>query len=475
MWRKWSPYLVVVAVRARFFFSPMAIDEGGYLAVARAWFRGADLYGKVWVDRPQGLLVLYGLLDRVGLGNTLGIRALGLAACAASMWACGAASAVLFGDRSRLPVTWAVGIALSLPQIEGFSANAELLSCAVAAVGLALGLRATWNRDRPDARLMFLAGVAAGAAVTVKQSGFDATAAVAVAVVITAVGRRWGVRSFLRVVAIAAAGAGVPLGLMMLHAALTGFGDWWWAVAGVRLELKSALAPADWDKLRETARIVLPIVGTAAVAAGVLLARAWSRHRAALSVLAAWSVAALGAFWTGGLFHRHYWTILMYPLAVGTGAALSMLRGRVAVTVAAVVLAVPAVSTARGIVMDDADVARVLHADTRLVRNEQAGRWIRENVPAGDSVWVMCASSSLYAEARRDPSVRYLWFAYYRAVPGALKEVLTLLGGDDAPRWVVQVQDPAACDPTGTLGSLVSSRYAPVGGTPGWVIWRRST
>ena len=59
------PFVAVTAMRARFFFSPMTTDEGGYLAVARAWFHGADLYGKVWVDRPQGLLVVYGVLDRV--------------------------------------------------------------------------------------------------------------------------------------------------------------------------------------------------------------------------------------------------------------------------------------------------------------------------------------------------------------------------------------------------------------------------
>ena len=46
------PFVAVTAMRARFFFSPMTTDEGGYLAVARAWFHGADLYGKVWVDRP---------------------------------------------------------------------------------------------------------------------------------------------------------------------------------------------------------------------------------------------------------------------------------------------------------------------------------------------------------------------------------------------------------------------------------------
>ena len=95
------PFVAVTAMRARFFFSPMTTDEGGYLAVARAWFHGADLYGKVWVDRPQGLLVVYGILDRVGLGNTFGIRLLALAACVLGMLACGHIAWTLVGERSE--------------------------------------------------------------------------------------------------------------------------------------------------------------------------------------------------------------------------------------------------------------------------------------------------------------------------------------------------------------------------------------
>jgi hypothetical protein len=473
MWRKWAPFLAMVLVRARFLVSPMAIDEGGYLAVARAWFRGADLYGTVWVDRPQGLLVLYGLLDRTGLGNTLGIRLLGIAACAAAMWACGAAAAVMFGDRARVPVLWTAGTALSLPQIEGFSANAEILSCAVAAVGLALALRGAWRRELPDDRMLFLAGLAAGAALTIKQSGFDATVAAAAAVLLCASRGSWGARRLMRAAGAASLGAAVPLGFMLAHAAFTGFGNWWWAVAGVRLELKSALAPADYAKLRETAGIALPVIAAAVLVTVVLLARNVRRHRDAVIVLAVWSCAALGAFWTGGLFHRHYWTILMFPLSVATGAALSFLSGRSAVVVTAGVLAVPALSTARGIVMDDATVARVLHADGRLVRNEVSAEWIRANVPSDDRVWVMCASSSLYAEARHDPPVRYLWFAYYRAVPEALEEARALLTGPDRAEWVVQVQDPATCDPSGTLGDLLEREYEPVGSAPGWPVWHR--
>ena len=42
-----------------FLTTPLSVDEGGYGYVARWWASGADLYGDVWVDRPQGLLLLY--------------------------------------------------------------------------------------------------------------------------------------------------------------------------------------------------------------------------------------------------------------------------------------------------------------------------------------------------------------------------------------------------------------------------------
>jgi len=42
-----------------FLTTPLSVDEGGYGYVARWWASGADLYGDIWVDRPQGLLLLY--------------------------------------------------------------------------------------------------------------------------------------------------------------------------------------------------------------------------------------------------------------------------------------------------------------------------------------------------------------------------------------------------------------------------------
>ncbi|MEY4392138.1 MAG: hypothetical protein RLZZ544_847 [Actinomycetota bacterium] len=463
MWRKWTPFLVVLVMRARFFFSPMTTDEGGYLAVARAWFRGADLYGKVWVDRPQGLLVVYGILDRIGLGNTFGIRFLAFAACCLAMVACGHIAWTLVGEPARMPTIWATGIALSIAQIEGFIANAELLSCAVGALGCAAILLACWSRGAPDPRLLFVGGLIAGCAVTLKQSGFDATVAACVGVIVAAVHEKWKFRDFTKAVGVIGAGVAVPVGLVLVHASLTGFHDWWYAVAGVRIEHASALASADWPKLRETGRIVAPIVAVALVCAVPLFVRMARTHVRAVIVLSVWSIAAIGAFLMGGLFHRHYWVILMFPFATVVGTAFSGIRTKAVVAaVAAASLVVPFVETARAVRMGDNEVAAELDDDTRIVLNEHVADWFARHDPGHGTVWAMCASSALYALIDQAPPFRYSWFAYFAATPEALPMLYDWLGSDARPEYVVQVQSARRCDPSGQLGSLIGAKYSVV-------------
>ncbi len=52
--------LAAVAVLLRLpFLGTLGPDEGGYAYIASAWARGGHLYGRVWVDRPQGLMLAY--------------------------------------------------------------------------------------------------------------------------------------------------------------------------------------------------------------------------------------------------------------------------------------------------------------------------------------------------------------------------------------------------------------------------------
>src|SRR4051812_11337224 len=70
--------LVSILLRARFVTTPLTSDEGGYLAVARAWAAGKGLYTQAWVDRPQGLIVLFRTWNALTGGSPEAIRIMGI-------------------------------------------------------------------------------------------------------------------------------------------------------------------------------------------------------------------------------------------------------------------------------------------------------------------------------------------------------------------------------------------------------------
>jgi hypothetical protein len=174
VWAYLPGFSLIILMRLRFIYSPITSDEGGALAMARAWSRGAVLYQDVWADRPQGLFVLYRGLVTIGLGTPEGVRILAIAACLLGAAACGSIASTLVGDKARMGTVLIVGVLLSVPQFEGFIANGELLSCSVGAVALALAMKAVWGRTAPRFWLLYASGVMGGCAVGIKQSGFDA-------------------------------------------------------------------------------------------------------------------------------------------------------------------------------------------------------------------------------------------------------------------------------------------------------------
>src|SRR5437764_847976 len=51
--------VLAMVIRIPFMWAGIGPDEGGYAFIAHQWSHGAALYEGVWVDRPQGLLLLY--------------------------------------------------------------------------------------------------------------------------------------------------------------------------------------------------------------------------------------------------------------------------------------------------------------------------------------------------------------------------------------------------------------------------------
>jgi hypothetical protein len=463
-WHTFVPALsVIIAVRARFVWTPLTSDEGGFLAIARAWHRGARLYDEVWVDRPQGLVLLFRSWYLLGLGTPEGVRVLGVVACIAGSIACGLIAAELFGRRAAASTATVVGVLSSVPQYEGFIANGELLSSAFGAAGLALALRASWNRVRPAMRGLFVAGMVCGVAMTVKQSGFDAFACAMFAVGWRSCGGRWPTTDRVLAVPVLAAGFFTPLAATLAHGAITGWDRFWFAVIGYRMTTRSALRDADWERFWETAAIVRPAFVPMVVVAAASAVATTRRERAPeCCVLICWIAAATVAFVLGGQFHRHYWVILTFPIGTAAAGLVSIVprRGLRRLGIALMVAA-PLWMSVNAIVMPRSEIGPMLSADSRLVRDERIAAWFTRHSIDGDAIYALCASAALYGNASADPPFPYLWHDAVVRIPGANEAMVDMLRSPNRPRYVAIYQRLESCDRTGDLDATLDEFYEP--------------
>ena len=452
---------LVCILRLRFLFTPISADEGGYLAIARAWGRGAVLYRDVWVDRPQGLLVIYRALTLIGVGNPIGVRVLGVVACIVGSLACGSIAKSLVGERAGWYAAIAAAILTSLPQIEGFIANAELLSGALGACALAVALRACWARENVSIRLLIVAGIIGGCSLSVKQSGFDA---LGVALLILLLGVSPLTRSArMRFASVAAVLVGflIAIGLLALHGALTGWHRWWYAIAGYRASKHSLLTGADWSKFRITYDIVSPVLWPIILVISIALfvSRDQKRSRI-LAVISLWVTLGTCAFLLGGLFHRHYWVILMFPLGTAVGVMVSLVpKFELQRILFILAIVVPLTMTASALMIAREDVGSRLHGDSRLTRDEEIATWFEIHSQKGDQIYAMCASAALYGNISADPPFPYLWYLNIQEMPGVREQISEMLNRIDSPKYVAMAQSASNCDSSGAAQLALDEHY----------------
>jgi hypothetical protein len=314
---------------------------------------------------------------------------------------------------------------------------------------------------------------------SIKQSGFDGFLAVMVCLVAGGIAgeRTW--RQVVRDCATVAAGLAAVLAALLVHGVILGFHAWWYALAGYRLSGINATSRSDWHRFGETGRIaaptILPLVAAAVVGLVVWLVRSRRISRSTVLVPAWLCFAALG-FVTGGLFHRHYWVMLTFPLAAAAALGLATITagldrrvgGRLAMVLIAILVAIPSlISTIRVIKLDRATVAVVADNDPRLVYNEEVGRWYAEHRTPDSTFYVLCASAGMYASADAIAPYPYLWQDGVLNAEGAQDRLIALFAGDNPPTFVVEYQRATTCNPTGEVEAQLQRRYvrrAVVGG-----------
>jgi 4-amino-4-deoxy-L-arabinose transferase-like glycosyltransferase len=473
-WALAAAALASFVLHLPFLSTPLSVDEGGYGYVAHWWAAGADLYGDVWVDRPQGLLLLYRwALDLPG-SDRFDIRLL------AALWSCAIAVALgllitrVAGRRAGAAAALLSGLLSTAPVIEGFAANGELLATLPALAALALTAR--WQA-RGDLRVMVAAGLFAGAAVLLKQSGYDGGVAVGLWLLLAA-WRGWRpAGEALRALGALALGAALIVGLAALHGALTGFHDWWFAVAGYRLSVESVATGSlgeRWSLFTDSLRTGGAVVGmlTALALPGLWLAL----RRPETALIAIWFLLSLTGFALGGLFHGHYYVGLLTPLCALAALTLAAVPPRFGLALAVLTLILPIYrawpSYTAGSIRERSLASS---SDARIVTDGAVGRYLHAHTRPGDTIYALYADASLYLAAGRRSPYPYLWFLGVEHIPGAVQRLRDTLAGPRAPRSIAIYQQPRTLDRTRRAGSIqrtLHRRYRHTATVEGVALWR---
>jgi hypothetical protein len=458
---------VSIVLRLRFITTPLSSDEGGYLAVARAWASGKSLYTDAWVDRPQGLLLLFRGWDGLTGGSPEAIRVMAIVFGCVAVIGVAYIAFALAGQRAAAVASLLIAVASSNARIEGFIANGELLAGAVAAAGVAAACAYLFRSASPW--WLFVSGLLAGCAMSLKQSGFDGFLAVMVCVLVGGLTREQSWKQVLRECSLCIAGLATVLTALLLHGVVLGFSAWWYAIAGYRIGGINA-SDADWDRYWITSHLAAPTLLPLALVAivGVLVWLVRDRQvRRATVLLPAWLGFATIAFLTGGLFHRHYWVTLTFPLACAAAVAIAprrrpRLSAGLTIALVCIVVAPSIISTLRVIVLDRSEAALVAHDDPRLVVDERVGQWYADHRTADSTLYAMCASAGMYAAADAIPPYPYLWLDGVQHGKDAQAKLVELFSGDDAPTFVAVYQGGPTCNPSGGLEALLRERYSTI-------------
>lgn len=439
------------AVAARLPFSklPLTTDEGGYGEVARLWARGATLYEDIWVDRPQGLILVFRALLHVDGGSATAMRVAAALAGALLALVAMLVALRLAGAGAAAAAGLLAAAAGSSPFIESFTLSGELLAAIPAAVSV---LVFTFYVERKGFRWLVLAGLAAGCAFLVKQSAIDPVLAVSALLLWTERKRA------LKSLAVFGSAALVPV--VLAAAAAHSLGAWWYAVVAYRGDGDSLLTGGVSYRLSLFAWS-LPVL---VKGLGLLIAAAalgWSRTP---KLVRLWTLAAVVGILGGGNFHEHYFIQLVPPLSVAGGIFVSRLfeQGKAGRKLSLAGLAGAAVlslwATAPIYAADRHEQVLALFRSDRLLVQEWGAGHVAAHAVPGDEVLVLPEAPNLHYLTGRAPVTPYLWASNVRGVPGAL-EMTTTSVAEMRPAVIVLTRPPAIIDPTGRLATLIRRNY----------------
>ncbi|HEY8602276.1 MAG TPA: hypothetical protein VIL85_27875 [Thermomicrobiales bacterium] len=476
----WAWPLAIVALVASVLLSrlpyldlPISADEGGYATAAYWWARGDTLYQNITITRPQGIFVIFRLIDALNLGTTRGIHLFAALWVALSTMTLLIITARKWGRSIGLTAATLYAAMMAVPWVEGYHANAEPFMTLPLLLGVGALLKAddTPLGTRRSSLLLVAGGIMGAIALLLKPSG----------VALLPLGTLWllwcwrngeGTRGGW----LLAEGAwllGWLLGLVpaLIHGLLTAPGRYLSAVIFYRVGQDSLLGGALAYQFGYFATNTLFIVGHLPLLLFAPLGLRISAHdgdRHKRAFLALWVLTALGGVALGGNWFLHYYQQLLPPLAIALALAGRWLLQRPIALPRFALACCAGLSTLSLILPIVGGFGAGV--DPRMLPGWEPGvsaaapiaAYLTAHTAPDDTIYVAYDHADIYYLAQRRPAARWLHFRELLRTPGAFAEQVVRIGTPaTAPRYIVGAQafDRWGFDTDGTLRAIVARDY----------------
>lgn len=471
--------LLSLALRIPFFRIPMLADEGGYAYATRGWVNGTgELYGDLWISRPQGIFFVYaGIFDLFGTGTT---------AFRFAAWIAVALTLIAVWGFARMCATplaanltaLIFAVASSLPNLEGYTANAEMfmgLPAALAALWLLRVRRTDWSRWQ-------LAGVGLliGTAIALKPS---AAVMIPVAVLFivmidgTAPAQALAQRLLWVGSGIVAVGAG-----LLIHGWTLGWSDFFYATISYRLSAQSAATVGLQHNLEAIGRLAWRASALLMLVAVLLAFRyrreaetsvrrlrrgfkpgrpRWNRPGWSLGrspgflarprddgklLLRLWMIGSLAGASVGGDWWSHYLLQMIAPLSIWMGWTIASVwpavtrPARSVLAMATVgLLVAPFWVLTHG---SPANMAQAMFSHPGYPAQDQVAAYLRDQTEPGTPIFVAFDQASIYYLADRPPAYRHLYDQELRGIPHSYSDLISIIQGEARPEYIVSTRQP---------------------------------
>jgi len=472
--------LLSLTLRIPFFRIPMLADEGGYAYATRGWVDGTgQLYHDLWISRPQGIFFVYaGIFDLFG-SDTTAFRFAAWIAIALTTIAVWAFARMCVSPLAGNLAAMIFAVASSLPNLEGYSANAEMfmgLPVALAALWLLYIGRAGWSPWH-----LVAVGLLIGAGISLKPS---ATVMAAVAVgFIFMIGDAVSLRKRLKRSAWLLAGVAVVGIGSLIHGWMLGWNEFIDATFTYRLSAQSAATVGWQHNLEAIGRLAVrasALIGLTAILlmfryrAGIestlrslvtsirrdRVSAPWSRRwpiAGAFShlgrptddgrlLLRLWMLGSLVGASVGGDWWSHYLIQVVAPLSIWMGWTLVQVWRALAAparSLLAISTVVLLMAPFRVLIHGSpTSMTSAMFAHPGYPAQEQVAAYLREESLPGTTIYVAFDQASIYYLADRPPAYRYLYDQELRGISSSYSDLISIIRSQNRPEYIVSTRQP---------------------------------